>query len=179
MPEAILRENRNCWKIADASRAKFLVDGAAYFSALADALDQARESVLILGWDFDSRIRLKYERERLDDFPSLGEYLNSLASGRPTLNIHVLVWDFALIYALDREPTRFLARLASSSPHSSSLRWRPSDRRVPSCENRRHRRQHGICRRLGLGQRTLGHAGASIGRTNAVRALWSFFAAAP
>jgi len=102
MPEAILRENRNCWKIADASRAKFLVDGAAYFSALADALDQARESVLILGWDFDSRIRLKYERERLDDFPSLGEYLNSLASGRPTLNIHVLVWDFALIYALDR-----------------------------------------------------------------------------
>ena len=105
MPEAILRENRNCWKIADASRAKFLVDGAAYFSALADALDQARESVLILGWDFDSRIRLKYERERLDDFPSLGEYLNSLASGRPTLNIHVLVWDFALIYALDREPT--------------------------------------------------------------------------
>ena len=99
MPEAILRENRNCWKIADASRAKFLVDGAAYFSALADALDQARESVLILGWDFDSRIRLKHDR---DDFPSLGGYLNSLASRRPTLNIHVLVWDFALIYALDR-----------------------------------------------------------------------------
>jgi phosphatidylserine/phosphatidylglycerophosphate/cardiolipin synthase-like enzyme/uncharacterized membrane protein YdjX (TVP38/TMEM64 family) len=107
MSEAILRENRNCWKIADASRVKFLVDGAAYFSALADAFDRARESIFILGWDFDSRIRLKYEPERLDDFPRLGEYLNSLASQRPKLNIHVLIWDFAMIYALDRESTPF------------------------------------------------------------------------
>ena len=83
-------------EIANALRAKFLVDGRLIFAR------PSGESSLILGWDFDSRIRLKYERERLDDFPSLGEYLNSLASGRPTLNIHVLVWDFALIYALDR-----------------------------------------------------------------------------
>jgi hypothetical protein len=34
MPQAILRENRNCWKIAEASRVKCLVDGAAYFSTL-------------------------------------------------------------------------------------------------------------------------------------------------
>jgi phospholipase D1/2 len=107
MSEAILRENRNCWKIADAARVKFLVDGAAYFSALADAFDQARESILILGWDFDSRIRLKYEPERIDDFPSLGDYLNSLASQRGKLNVHILIWDFAMIFALEREPTPF------------------------------------------------------------------------
>jgi phospholipase D1/2 len=110
MSEAILRENRNCWKIAEASRVKFLVDGAAYFSALADAFDQAHESILILGWDFDSRIRLKYEPHRPGDFPTLGEYLNALAARRPQLNIHILVWDFALIYALDREPIPFLGR---------------------------------------------------------------------
>jgi phospholipase D1/2 len=107
MSEAILRENRNCWKIAEASRVKFLVDGAAYFSALADAFEQARESILILGWDFDSRIRLKYEPQQPGDFPALSEYLNGLAARREKLNIHILVWDFAIIYALDREPIPF------------------------------------------------------------------------
>ena len=110
MSEAILRENRNCWKIAEASRVKFLVDGAAYFSALADAFEQARESILILGWDFDSRIRLKYDPRQPGDFPTLGEYLNGLAARRDKLNIHILVWDFAIIYALDREPIPFFGR---------------------------------------------------------------------
>jgi phosphatidylserine/phosphatidylglycerophosphate/cardiolipin synthase-like enzyme/uncharacterized membrane protein YdjX (TVP38/TMEM64 family) len=107
MSEAILRENRNCWKIAAASRVKFLIDGAAYFAALADAFEHARESILILGWDFDSRIRLKYEPNRPGDFPTVGEYLNALAAERKALNVHILIWDYALIYALDREPVPF------------------------------------------------------------------------
>ena len=110
MSELILRETRNCWKLASASRAKFFVDGAAYFAALADALEQAQESILILGWDFDSRIRLKYAGERLDQFPILGQYLNSLAARRRRLHIHILVWDFAMIFALDRETTPFFGQ---------------------------------------------------------------------
>lgn len=110
MSELILRETRNCWKIAGASRAKFFVDGAAYFSALADALERAEESVLILGWDFDSRIRLKFAGERLDEFPALGDYLNSLAARRRRLHIHILVWDFAMIFALDRETMPFFGQ---------------------------------------------------------------------
>ena len=108
MSEPILRASRNCWKIADASRVQFLIDGAAYFSALGEALAQAEESILILGWDFDSRIQLKPER----DFPNLGNYLNALAELRPALNIHILVWDFAMIFALDREtmPTSAIRR---------------------------------------------------------------------
>jgi phospholipase D1/2 len=110
MSDPILRETRNCWKIADASRGKFFVDGAAYFSALADVFEQAQESILILGWDFDSRIRLKFAGERLDEFPPLGRYLNSLAARRRRLHIHILVWDFAMIFALDRETTPFFGQ---------------------------------------------------------------------
>ena len=110
MSELILRETRNCWKIANASRAKFFVDGAAYFSALADTFARAEESILILGWDFDSRIRLKYADNRLDQFPTLGAYLNSLAARRRRLHIHILVWDFAMIFALDRETTPFFGQ---------------------------------------------------------------------
>ena len=103
----ILLEGRNCWKITDASRVKFLIDGAAYFAALADALDQARESILIVGWDFDSRVQLKYPAAGAGASPTIGDILNSLAARRRELQIHILVWDFAMIFALDREMTPF------------------------------------------------------------------------
>lgn len=101
MAASILRENHNCWKIARASRLKFLVDGAAYFETLAETLEQARKSILILGWDFDSRIRLKSPAGA--DFPSLGAYLNQLTSRHRELHVYILVWDYAMIFALDRE----------------------------------------------------------------------------
>jgi phospholipase D1/2 len=101
----ILRESHNCWKIAPATRVRFLIDGEAYFSALADAFDQARQSILILGWDFDSRVRLEYEAAGVA--PPVGNLLNSLAARRRELQIHILVWDFAMIFALDREMTPF------------------------------------------------------------------------
>ena len=75
-----------------------------------DALEQAQESILILGWDFDSRIRLKYADERLDKFLPLGDYLNSLTARRRRLHIHILVWDFAMIFALDRETMPFFGQ---------------------------------------------------------------------
>src|SRR5881397_765514 len=63
MEKQILREGQNCWRIARSSRVKFLIDGAAYFSVLAEALERARESILIVGWDFDGRIRLRPEEK--------------------------------------------------------------------------------------------------------------------
>jgi phosphatidylserine/phosphatidylglycerophosphate/cardiolipin synthase-like enzyme/uncharacterized membrane protein YdjX (TVP38/TMEM64 family) len=107
MPKQVLLQGRNCWKIANASRVKFLIDGAAYFAALADALEQARESILIMGWDFDSRIHLKFEGDRQNAAPNLGDYLNSLVARQRHLHVHILVWDFAMIFALDRESSPF------------------------------------------------------------------------
>ncbi|HVO91271.1 MAG TPA: VTT domain-containing protein [Terriglobales bacterium] len=104
MSAPILRESDNCWKIVPATRLKFLIDGAAYFAALADALEQARESIMIVGWDFDSRIHLKPTPSE-----DLGTILNSLAARRPDLHIHILVWDFAMIFALERETWPFFA----------------------------------------------------------------------
>lgn len=107
MSQSILREGRNCRQIANASRLKFLIDGAAYFSALADAMAEARESILILGWDFDSRVRLKYRDDFSSPLPQLGEFVNSLVSKQRSLHVHILVWDFAMIFALDREALPF------------------------------------------------------------------------
>jgi phosphatidylserine/phosphatidylglycerophosphate/cardiolipin synthase-like enzyme/uncharacterized membrane protein YdjX (TVP38/TMEM64 family) len=104
MPSSsILNPGQNCWRIEHAERLAFLVDGDAYFRAVRNALLQARQAVYILGWDIDSRLHLTPEGGG-DGYPErLGDFLNALVRQHRDLHIHVLVWDFAMIYALDRE----------------------------------------------------------------------------
>lgn len=105
MPSRILQEGNNCWKLAPASRVKLLIDGAAYFSAVAEAFERAQESILILGWDFDSRVRLTPEAKNPKDAGrDLRSFLNSLVERRPNLRIHILIWNAPALYTLDREP---------------------------------------------------------------------------
>ncbi len=99
----LLDPGRNCWRIEKASRVAFLIDGDAYFGAVRSALAQARHSFFILGWDIDSRMRLVPDGAN-DGLPeALGEFLNEIASTRPDLHAYVLSWDFAMLYALERE----------------------------------------------------------------------------
>ena len=81
-----------------------LVDGAAYFSALQRALLGARRNVMVLGWDFDSRTRLHFDRAGPEGAPSaLGEFLNWLVRRRRELHVCVLNWDYPMVFGADRE----------------------------------------------------------------------------
>jgi phosphatidylserine/phosphatidylglycerophosphate/cardiolipin synthase-like enzyme/uncharacterized membrane protein YdjX (TVP38/TMEM64 family) len=103
---------RNCWRLETATRVAFLVDGDAYFRAFRDAAIQARHSILILGWDFDTRVRTLVDREP-DGFPDpLGQFLSALLIKRRQLHVYVLTWDFHLIYLRERQwwlPSNLLA----------------------------------------------------------------------
>jgi phospholipase D1/2 len=98
----ILDEGRNCWRVARAGRAALLVDGASYFEAAAMAMERARRSILVVGWDLHSRIRLR-RRGTAASEETLAEMLDRLAARRPPLRVHLLAWDFAMLYALERE----------------------------------------------------------------------------
>jgi len=99
----ILEPGRNCWRIERADRVAFLVDGADYFRALRASLKQAEESILILAWDIDSRLQLVRE-DPADGLPAeFGAFLNALISRKRRLHGHILSWDFAMLFALDRE----------------------------------------------------------------------------
>lgn len=102
----VLKEGATCWRIAHAERASVLVDGAAYYGALRASLLKARRSVFILGWDIDSRTRLVGCPGEADDgLPEqLSPFLTALVARRPDLKIHVLLWDYSMIFALSREP---------------------------------------------------------------------------
>ncbi len=93
----------NCWKRVPAGRTAFLVDADDYYRTLAEALKRAWRSVYIIGWDLDSRIPLR-RGEYPDALPNrLGDYINELVKRRRSLNVHILVWDWAMIYAFQRE----------------------------------------------------------------------------
>ncbi len=103
---SILTTGRNAWRVERAHRAAVLIDAAAYFRAVREALLQARQTVFIVGWDLDSRTRLVGESGEADDgWPAtLREFLTRLVEERPQLTVHLLAWDYAVIYALEREP---------------------------------------------------------------------------
>jgi phosphatidylserine/phosphatidylglycerophosphate/cardiolipin synthase-like enzyme/uncharacterized membrane protein YdjX (TVP38/TMEM64 family) len=100
---AILKPGTNCWRIEHADRAAFLVDGAEFFRAFRETVKQAQRSVLIIAWDIDSRIDLVREGKP-DGLPvSLGAFLNCMIQRNSQLHIHVLDWDFTMIFAPARE----------------------------------------------------------------------------
>jgi phosphatidylserine/phosphatidylglycerophosphate/cardiolipin synthase-like enzyme/uncharacterized membrane protein YdjX (TVP38/TMEM64 family) len=99
----VLDPGRNCWRIEHAERLSFLIDGAAYFRAVREAIVRARHSIFILGWDIDSRMRLVPEGAG-DGYPEpLGDFLNAVVAQHRGLRACVLAWDFAMLYALERE----------------------------------------------------------------------------
>ncbi|MBP0597426.1 VTT domain-containing protein [Herbaspirillum sp. LeCh32-8] len=99
----LLQPGRNCWRLEQADRFKLLIDAAEYFGALRSALLKAERSVFILGWDIDSRTVLVPDGADDDFPPQLGDLLHALVARRPGLHIHVLNWDYAMLYALERE----------------------------------------------------------------------------
>jgi phosphatidylserine/phosphatidylglycerophosphate/cardiolipin synthase-like enzyme/uncharacterized membrane protein YdjX (TVP38/TMEM64 family) len=124
--DRILEEGRTVWRIARASRAALLVDGADYFGALRKAMAGARRSIVVLGWDIDSRTPLVGPSGRADDgLPeTLLPYLEHLVETTPTLVVHLLLWDYSLLYALDREPLPSL-----------NLKWRTPERIKVALDN--------------------------------------------
>jgi phospholipase D1/2 len=104
---SLLQQGVTCWRTSLASRATLLVDGAEYFKALRAAFLQARQQILIAGWDFDSRILLpRGVNESLAQGSApeeLGELLGFLRRTRPNLAIHVVRWDYHWFYSDDRE----------------------------------------------------------------------------
>ena len=93
-------EGKNCCSISRATRVALLIDGEAYFSALTSTLERAQRFIFIAGWQLDSRFRLN---PRNSASPCFGDFLHDLVRRNRKLRIYVLLWDFAMIYAADRE----------------------------------------------------------------------------
>jgi phospholipase D1/2 len=103
LAERLFVEGETCWRCVRAHRLSFLIDAAAYFSALKAAALRARRSIIIVGWEVDSRVRLEPDRDDLPAPDQLGDFLDHLVVNRPGLHVHILAWDFPVFLAGDRE----------------------------------------------------------------------------
>jgi phospholipase D1/2 len=95
--------SRNCRRLERAARLSFLIDGDAYYRALRDVFARARHSIFIVAWDIDSRTVLVPDGAG-DGLPEkLGDFLDALVRRQRSLRIYALGWDFAMLYAFERE----------------------------------------------------------------------------
>ncbi len=101
---AIIQLGRNAWKASQPDAAGILVDAEAYYAAFYRAALQAKKTIILSGWQFDSGVPLL----RGADAPPGAEvrllpFLNKLCEQKPELEIYILAWDFHVVFSLERE----------------------------------------------------------------------------
>lgn len=91
------------WRYVRASRAHVVIDAAAYFELMQAALLEARQRIHLIGWDFDTRIRLGRGRRwwhgpSRRTYPArLGAFVVWLANHTAGLEVRVLKWNFGAL----------------------------------------------------------------------------------
>lgn len=108
MPERSFSAGENCWRIERADRAALVVDAADYFDHARRAMLQAKHRIMLIGWDFDARIRIGDAAG--DGGPeTIGAFILWLAKRRPALEIYLLRWDMGALKSLFRGITPLVA----------------------------------------------------------------------
>lgn len=96
------------WRYARADRATVLIDAENYFKHMQQAMLAARERILMIGWDFDTRIHLEqgrrwYQKGFRRTYPSrLGSFILWLNRHRDGLEIRILKWSYGAVKFFSR-----------------------------------------------------------------------------
>ncbi len=106
------------WRFAHAERLSVIVDAQSYFAHMQQAMLNARQRIMLIGWDFDTRIHLTkgrrwYERPTDSRYPSrLGSFFLWLARHRDDLDIRILKWGLSVFQFATRGTMAFdIARM--------------------------------------------------------------------
>jgi len=96
------------WRYVHARRASLVVDGEDYFDLMRQAMLKAQDRIMLIGWDFDTRIHLRkgrrwWEKGWRKRYPRrLGSFILWLARHREHLDIRILKWNLGTIKFLVR-----------------------------------------------------------------------------
>lgn len=127
----MLEPGRNCWRIERADKARLIVDAADYFTTVRQAMLSAEKRIMLIGWDFDARVRIGPRRNPIGAPSTIGRFVLWLNRHRPDLEVYLLRWDFGALKALFRGTTpltvmrwalhkRIHVRLDSAHPFGGS-----------------------------------------------------------
>jgi phosphatidylserine/phosphatidylglycerophosphate/cardiolipin synthase-like enzyme len=93
------------WRREHAENVAVIVDAERYFEVAREAFLQATKRIMLVGWDFDARVRLS-GGERLPGEPAaIGDFLYWVVERTPELELYLLRWDIGALKALFRGST--------------------------------------------------------------------------
>lgn len=95
---------RNCWRVERASHFRCVQDGEQYFRLVRAAILRAERSVFILGWDILAAVDLLPGASDIPEPTRLAQLLRFVVRRNRKLHVYVLIWDYAALYALERDP---------------------------------------------------------------------------
>ena len=94
------------WRYAIADRLAVVIDGEDYFALVHTAMYNARDQIVLIGWDFDTRISLRrgeeWDNGDADRPARLGDYLPWLVKEHTDLDIRILKWGLSWVQFLKR-----------------------------------------------------------------------------
>ena len=97
------------WRYAMAGRAHVVIDAADYFELMQEAMRGAHQRIMLVGWDFDTRVKMHggrrwWNRHRSTRYPArFGAFIAWLARRRQDrLRVYVLRWNFGALKFLAR-----------------------------------------------------------------------------
>ena len=100
-----MQPGTNCWRIEEAEKARLIVDAADYFAVVRQAMMLAEKRIMLIGWDFDARVRVGPKWNPTGAPSTIGRFVLWLARNNPELKVYLLRWDFGAFKALFRGTT--------------------------------------------------------------------------
>lgn len=131
-PADLIRPDRNCWRIEEATKAAVIIDADDYFLFARDAMMKAKRRIMMMGWDFDSELILdRQEGASGGASPgpeSIGRFIHWLVGRNPDLEVFLLRWDVGALRTLVKPRTlyTFLRWLAHPRIHILLDRHHPT-----------------------------------------------------
>ncbi len=95
------------WRTEQATRAGVIVDAEDYFHWARAAMLKAKKRIMLIGWDFDARIRLDYGDNQDGAPTTVGDFIYWLVKRSPELEVFLLRWDVGAIKTVFRGSTVF------------------------------------------------------------------------
>lgn len=97
----LLIPGQTCWRLERAEQFACIIDTADYFRHAKAAMLRARRRIVLIGWDFDTRIALEPGSKTLPGPNQLGFFLRWLVRVRPDLEIYLLRSNVRLLPAFE------------------------------------------------------------------------------
>jgi phosphatidylserine/phosphatidylglycerophosphate/cardiolipin synthase-like enzyme len=101
----MLEPGRNCWRIEQADKARLIVDAEDYFAVVRQAMMAAEKRIILIGWDFDARVRVGPKWNPTGAPSTVGRFILWLTRKKPELQVYLLRWDVGALKALFRGTT--------------------------------------------------------------------------